>query len=82
MKDDYPFLNKFDGLLLSGEVKLIKPEIEIYELAISRFNLTPEETVFVDDKLENIKVAENLHFKTLHLTDPNKIKVELEKFSN
>ena len=50
MKDDYPFLNKFDGLLLSGEVKLIKPEIAIYELAISRFNLTPEETVFVDDK--------------------------------
>ena len=30
MKDDYPFLNKFDGLLLSGEVKLIKPEIAIY----------------------------------------------------
>ena len=80
MKDDYPFLNKFDGLLLSGEVKLIKPEIAIYELAISRFNLTPEETVFIDDTLENIEIAKSLNFKTVHLTDPNKIKVELEKY--
>ena len=38
-------------------------------------------TEFVDDKLENIEVAENLNFKTVHLTDPNKIKVELEKYS-
>ncbi len=82
MKDDYPFLNKFDGLLLSGEVKLVKPEIAIYELAISRFNLTPEETVFIDDKLENIEVADNLNFKTVHLTDPNKIKAELKKYLN
>ena len=82
MKDDYPFLNKFDGLLISGDVNLIKPEIAIYELAISRFNLTPEKTVFVDDKLENIEIAENLNFKTVHLTDPNKIKVELEKYFN
>ncbi len=82
MKDDYPFLNKFDGLLISGEVKLIKPEIAIYELAISRFNLDPEETVFVDDKKENIEAAKKLNFITLHLTDPNKIKAELEKYTN
>ena len=82
MKDDYPFLNKFDGLLISGEVKLIKPEIAIYELAISRFNLTPEETVFVDDKKENIEAAKKLNFIAVHLTDPNKIKEELEKYSN
>ncbi len=82
MKDDYPFLNKFDGLLISGEVKLIKPEIAIYELAISRFNLIPEETVFVDDKKENIEVAKKLNFITVHLTDPIKIKDELVKYSN
>ena len=80
MKEDYPFLNKFDGLLISGEVKLVKPEKAIYELAISKFELTPEETIFIDDKLENIKIAENLNFKTVHLTDPNKIKAELEKY--
>ena len=82
MKDDYPFLNKFDGLLLSGEVKLVKPETAIYELAISRFSLTPEETIFVDDKKENIEEANKLNFITVHLTDPHKIKIELEKYLN
>ncbi len=82
MKDDYPFLNKFDAFLLSGEVKLIKPEIAIYELAISRFNLIPEETVFVDDKKENIEAAKKLNFITVHLTDPNKIKIALEEYLN
>ena len=50
--------------------------------AISRFKLIPEETVFIDDKLENVKIAKYLNFKTVHLTEPNKIKVELEKYLN
>ena len=37
--------------------KLIKPNKEIYILAIKRFNLNPIETVFIDDKIENIKHA-------------------------
>ena len=80
MKDDYPFLNKFDDLLISGEVKLVKPEIAIFELAISRFNLTPEETVFIDDKLENVETADSLNFKTIHLKNPNRIKTVLKKY--
>ena len=82
MNEDYPFLKKFDGILLSGEVKLIKPEKEIYQLAISRFSLNPNETVFIDDKLENIETAKMLNFKTVHLKEPYKIKTELEKYLN
>jgi hypothetical protein len=36
----------------------------------------------VDDKKENIEAAKKLNFITVHLTDPNKIKVELEKYLN
>ena len=82
MTEDYPFLKQFDGLLISGQDNLIKPDPAIYKLAIQRFGLVPEKTVFIDDKLENIEIAENLNFKTVHLTDPNKIKVELEKYIN
>ena len=82
MKDDYPFLNEFDDLLISGENKLIKPDLAIYELAISKFKLVPEKTVFIDDNLENIVVAKKLNFKTIHLTDPNMIKEEIQKFIN
>ena len=76
------FRGTTNSSVTSGDVNLIKPEIAIYELAISRFNLTPEETVFVDDKKENIDAAKKLNFITVHLTDPNKIKVELEKYIN
>ena len=80
MKDDYPFLNEFDDLLISGENKLIKPDLAIYELAISKFKLVPEKTVFIDDNLENIVVAKKLNFKTIHLINPNLINEELQKF--
>ena len=80
MEEDYPFLKKFDGIIISGEVKLIKPDKSIYELAISRFNLKPEETIFVDDKLENIQTAKSLNFKTIHLINPNRIKDEINNF--
>ena len=80
MIDDYPFLQSFDGLLISGEDKMMKPNADIYELAITRFNLIPQETVFIDDKLENIEAAKKLNLKTIHLVDPNKIELEIDRF--
>ena len=77
MIDDYPFLQFFDGLLISGEDNMMKPDAAIYELAITRFNLIPQETVFIDDKLENIEAAKKLNLKTIHLVDPNKIELEM-----
>jgi len=80
MIDDYTFLKLFDGLLISGEDKLIKPDHAIYQLARDRFNLNPEETVFIDDKRENIEAAKGLDFKTIHLTDPKNIEKEINQF--
>ena len=79
MKDDYDFLNKFDGMIISGEEKLVKPDEEIYKLAIKRFSLIPEETIFIDDRIENINSAKLLDFKTIHLTNPKKIKEKIEE---
>ena len=80
MLDDYSFLNNFDGLLISGEDKLMKPDFAIYELAIKRFNLVPKETVFIDDKLENINAAKKLDLNIIHLINPNSIESEINKF--
>ena len=74
------FMNNFDGLLISGEDKLVKPDPKIYLLAIDRFNLDPQNTVFIDDKLVNINAAKKLGFKTIHLTNPNIIESEINKF--
>ncbi len=80
MDKEYPFLNKFDGLIISGKEKLIKPDTRIYKLAINRFNLIPEETIFIDDKKENIEAAINLGFLTIHLTNPEIIKQKIDEF--
>ena len=80
MEEDYPFLQSFDGMIISGEVKLVKPDKLIFELAISRFNLEPEETIFIDDNLDNIQTAKSLNFKTIHLINPNRIKEEINNF--
>ena len=80
MEDDYPFLNLFDGMVISGEDKLTKPDSAIYKLAINRFNLIPNETVFIDDKLVNIQAAQNLQLHTIHLTNPKNIELEIMKF--
>ena len=82
MEETYPFLKDFDGKIISGRDFLIKPDPAIYELAISRFNLIPEETLFIDDRLDNIEAAQNLNFQTIHLTDPLLIQDLIEPYIN
>ena len=80
MKEEYPFLKKFNGLIISGEEKLCEPDKKIYELAIKRFNLNPKKTIFIDDKLDNILAAKDLDLNTIHLVDPKRIELEIDRF--
>ena len=80
MEDQYSFLKEFDGKIISGRDFLIKPDPAIYELAISRFDLIPEETLFIDDRLDNIEAAQKLKFQTIHLTDPSLIQELIEPY--
>ena len=82
MIEEYPFLKHFDGLLISGEDKLIKPDLAIYQLAIKRFNLVPHNCVFIDDKLENVEAAKKLNFNIIHLINPKTIGVDIKKYLN
>ena len=67
-------------MIISGQENLIKPNIAIYNLAVERFNLNPSETVFIDDKIENIISAKKIGFNTIHLEDPSSIKKDIENF--
>ena len=80
MEETYPFLKDFDGKIISGRDFLIKPDPAIYELAISRFDLVPQETLFIDDRLDNIEAAQKLNFQTIHLTDPSLIQELMEPY--
>lgn len=55
-----PVYGYFDDEIISCEVQLVKPEREIYELLLSRYGLQPEETIFIDDRMDNVKAAEEI----------------------
>tara|TARA_B100000780_G_scaffold274458_1_gene239530 strand:+ start:5272 stop:5877 length:606 start_codon:yes stop_codon:yes gene_type:complete len=74
------FLNEFDDRIISGDVGLAKPDIKIYQLAIKKFNLNPEESLFIDDKIENTKGAEQVGIKTIQLQKPEDLNKEIRKF--
>ena len=57
-KREAALLASFRDILVSGEVKLIKPDPAIYALALDRFGLLPDEALFVDDREENVAAAE------------------------
>ena len=69
----YDFFNHFDGLIISYREKTVKPEKEIYEKLITRFNLKPETTLFIDDSQRNIEAAQKMGFKTIHFNDNIKL---------
>lgn len=50
-------MDSFDGIIVSSKVRLIKPDVRIYELLCSTYGLKPQECLFIDDRLENVEAA-------------------------
>ena len=50
-------LRMFDGTLFSANVRMLKPDAEIYQYALHRFGLRAEESLFIDDMPENVEGA-------------------------
>ncbi|GGW43018.1 HAD family hydrolase [Arenibacter certesii] len=61
------FKNSFEQFYLSHEIKLRKPNKEVYQFVLDQNDLIPEETFFVDDTLENTEAAAKLGIKTWNL---------------
>jgi epoxide hydrolase-like predicted phosphatase len=68
----------FDGLAISGEIGIRKPDPDIYELGAQRIGVLPRECVFVDDLPFNLPPAADLGMATVHHTDTAKTIAELE----
>ena len=66
----YPVLRELDDIVLSGDVRLAKPDPAIYELAAQRFEVTPARTLFIDDRADNVAAAAAAGWRTHHFTDP------------
>ncbi len=61
------FKNSFDAFYLSHEIKLRKPDREIFDFVLNTHKLKPENCFFTDDTLEHIETAKSLGIKTWNL---------------
>lgn len=54
----YP-LEFFDGVVVSSDIHIIKPDIRIYQYLLEKYALKPEECLFIDDRIDNVEGARN-----------------------
>lgn len=75
----YDFFKLFDGIVMSGEEKEIKPEPRLFEILLERYGLTPEKTVFTDDSPLNIEAALQQGFQAIRFETPEKLEKALKE---
>ena len=87
IKEAYTFIEKkyeiftlFDGQIISGFEKTIKPEKAIYLELLNRYRLIPEESLFIDDVLFYLKPAKKIGMKTIWNKPETDLREELRKF--
>ncbi len=76
-REIYPFLNRPRGVTVSGEIGLIKPDIEIYQRHTEDFGLEPSATLFIDDVLENVEGAKAAGWNAVQFVGAEQLKCDL-----
>jgi 2-haloacid dehalogenase len=72
------FFGRFRDIVVSGEVKLLKPDPAIYYLALDRFGLRPAEALFIDDRAINVEAALAVGMKAHLFIDAADLRARLE----
>lgn len=73
----YDFLHWFEGILVSGLEQLKKPDPQIYQLLIDRYQLDLDCCVFIDDNKRNIDAAIVEGIDSIHFTNPDLLRTDL-----
>lgn len=75
----FQFMNYVDGGIISYQVQHVKPEPEIYEALIRKYDIKPEEAVFMDDLQENLDGAKVFGFHTILVQSHEQTLLDLRK---
>ena len=73
----FPFLDWFEGIVVSGVEGIRKPDPEIWRRLISRYAIDPAAAVFIDDMPRNVEVATDLGFQAIRFETPEALRSEL-----
>ncbi|MEO1448984.1 MAG: HAD family phosphatase [Bacteroidota bacterium] len=74
----YDFLGWFEGIVVSGEEKMVKPDPRFYQILLDRYNVDPTRAIFTDDSPKNITGATDLGITAFHFTSPEQLRTDLE----
>jgi 2-haloacid dehalogenase len=78
VREKFVFFGLLDDIIISGEVGQIKPDPEIYEIALRRIGRPASECLFIDDSLANIEQAQKMGFAVVHFHSPEQLRRELK----
>ena len=76
-QQQFEFLKEFDGVMISGEEKLVKPDPKIFTRLLNKYNLKADNCVFIDDNAANISKAADLGFETILFVGADALKQTL-----
>lgn len=77
-KPKFDFFSLFNGIVVSGVEKEVKPEPRLFEILLERYGLNANECVFIDDSLPNVETAKKLGFTAFRFTTPVKLVADLK----
>jgi 2-haloacid dehalogenase len=79
--DRFDFLRWFRGMVISGEVGVIKPDPRIYEIMLARFAIDPHQAVYIDDVAANAEAARLFGIHGIQFTTPGALREELVRMA-
>ena len=77
LENKYKWLNLFNEKIFSCNLKLVKPDLSIYEYCLKKLNYDSSDCLFIDDTEDNINAAKNLGIKTILYNTFDDFKKEL-----
>ena len=77
-RNRFEFLSWFDGIVVSGNEGVIKPDPRIFRILLDRYRIAPQEAVFIDDNPANAEAATTLGIHGIHFRSPEHLRRELE----
>ena len=79
LQQRYDFWPLFDGAIISAEVGCLKPNPDIYHCLLTRYQLTANECVFIDDVLKNIEGAQHVGLYGIHFENVDQCRLALNE---
>lgn len=75
----FEFLKWFDGIVVSGTERIRKPAAAIYQILLDRYNVKPENALFIDDNISNVEAARKMGIKSIRFTSPGDLEKQLKE---